>query len=118
MPFAAIIPAIGMLVGDALSATGAIVNCVKLHRCHGRMHGQGEVNGTAGAPPTATAVMPVVPQMRFARPKMLWARQDGVGLCGVPQYNFDMCQDQLRGVVVDTDIPSPGGKWLFSILLL
>jgi hypothetical protein len=49
---------------------------------------------------------------------MLWARQDGVGLCGVPQYNFDMCQDQLRGVVVDTDIPSPGGKWLFSILLL
>jgi hypothetical protein len=105
MPFAAIVPALGVLVGDALSATGAIVNCVALHRCHGPMQGKDGVNGTA---PTAP-VLPTVPKMRFAKPKMLWARQ-AVGLCGVPQYNFDMCQDQLRGVVVDTSIPSAGGK--------
>ncbi|ORY69042.1 uncharacterized protein BCR38DRAFT_324148, partial [Pseudomassariella vexata] len=32
-------------------------------------------------------------------------RDDGVGPCGVPQYNYDMCQDQLVGVTVNSTIP-------------
>ncbi|KAG7290014.1 hypothetical protein NEMBOFW57_000006 [Staphylotrichum longicolle] len=40
------------------------------------------------------------------------ARGD-VGLCNVPQYNFDMCRDQIKsqvdkGVKIWTSIPSAG----------
>ncbi|EJT73731.1 hypothetical protein GGTG_07587 [Gaeumannomyces tritici R3-111a-1] len=36
-------------------------------------------------------------------------RRNLVGLCGVPQYNFDMCKDQLaKGKQVMSSIPSKG----------
>ncbi|KLU88305.1 hypothetical protein MAPG_07292 [Magnaporthiopsis poae ATCC 64411] len=36
-------------------------------------------------------------------------RRNLVGLCGVPQYNFDMCKDQLaKGKKVESSIPSKG----------
>ncbi|KAJ8115698.1 hypothetical protein ONZ43_g4610 [Nemania bipapillata] len=40
-------------------------------------------------------------------PRMQFARQD-TGPCNVPQYNFDLCHDQLAGVHIDSSIPAPG----------
>lgn len=90
MPLAAIIPAIGLVVGDALSATGAVVNCVALHKCDKR------------SVPVDQPFAHVVESVR----------RGAVGPCNVPQYNFDQCQDQLRTVTVDTSIPADGRKSL------
>lgn len=42
------------------------------------------------------------------------ARQD-VGPCGVPQYNFDQCKDEVAAatVQVESSIPSDGGMCRF-----
>ncbi|KAJ6783522.1 hypothetical protein PWT90_02053 [Aphanocladium album] len=85
MPLAAVIPVIGMVVGDALSATSAIVNCVALHKCSKRS----------------------VDDQPFAR-AVEYVRRGAVGHCNIPQYNFDQCQDQLRTVAVTTSIPADG----------
>ncbi|KAK8023580.1 hypothetical protein PG993_011646 [Apiospora rasikravindrae] len=45
----------------------------------------------------------------------LFRRQDGVGPCGVPQYNFDLCHEQLQGVTVQTSIPADSGKQIIHI---
>lgn len=46
-------------------------------------------------------------------------RRNLVGLCGVPQYNFDMCKDQLaKGKKVESSIPSKGGKCSFFLPLV
>ncbi|ATY58737.1 hypothetical protein A9K55_002602 [Cordyceps militaris] len=86
MPLAALIPVLGMVVGDALSATGAVVNCYALHHCEKRS---------------------VPPEQPFAN-VIEQVKRDAVGPCNVPQYNFDQCQDQLRGVTVTTSIPAEG----------
>ncbi|KAI0902886.1 hypothetical protein F4823DRAFT_569243 [Ustulina deusta] len=83
------IAAIGLIVGDALTATGAVVNCYKLHKC--------------GHSNSATSIL--------SRINVNIPGHDGrqgVGPCNVPQYNFDLCQNDLRGVTVQTSISAEG----------
>ncbi|KAF2207720.1 hypothetical protein CERZMDRAFT_102205 [Cercospora zeae-maydis SCOH1-5] len=35
-------------------------------------------------------------------------RQADVGPCNVPQYNYDLCKNDLQAVTIDTSIPSEG----------
>lgn len=91
MPLVALIPAIPVIVGGALSATGAVVNCYALHKC-GR------------------SVADTTPILSHVNSSILGHdRRTDVGPCNVPQYNFDMCQHDLRSVTVKTSIPTQGG---------
>ncbi|KAI0187388.1 hypothetical protein F4808DRAFT_468808 [Astrocystis sublimbata] len=90
MPFAAIVPALTVVVGDALTATGAIVNCEVLHKCSRSVEPES-----------------ILSRINMNIPGYNNRRQD-VGLCNVPQYNFDICQKDLKGVVVQTSLPGAG----------
>ncbi|RDW75424.1 hypothetical protein BP6252_06566 [Coleophoma cylindrospora] len=89
MPFAAIIPVLTMVVGDALSATGAVVNCYALHKCSRSIEESGSN---------------ILSRVNMNIP----SRSPGVGPCNVPQYNFDQCQADLKHVTVKTSIPAKG----------
>ncbi|KAI0841811.1 hypothetical protein F5Y06DRAFT_293509 [Hypoxylon sp. FL0890] len=41
-------------------------------------------------------------------PKFELFPRQATGACGVPQYNFDLCHDQLQGVTVISSIPGKG----------
>ncbi|XXH01597.1 hypothetical protein Hte_007957 [Hypoxylon texense] len=90
MPFAAIVPAIVAVAGDALTATGAVVNCYALHKC-GR-----SVNDAASI------------LSRINTSILGHGSRSDVGPCGVPQYNYDMCHNDLKTVTVKTSIPAQG----------
>ncbi|KAI1768959.1 hypothetical protein GGR53DRAFT_476508 [Hypoxylon sp. FL1150] len=45
-------------------------------------------------------------------PVMAVSDEQVTGACGVPQYNFDLCQDQLQGLTVTTSIPQEGRRFL------
>lgn len=85
------IPAIVLIVSDALTATGAVVNCYALHMCGRSL-------------PDATSILS---RVNMNLPD--YARRQDVGVCGVPQYNFDTCQNDLKGVMVQTSLPAAGG---------
>lgn len=44
-------------------------------------------------------------------------RRQTVGPCNVPQYNSDMCHDQLQGITIQSSIPGAGGKFFFVVHL-
>jgi hypothetical protein len=102
MPFLAAIgpvaaasaPAIGVLVSGGLAAAGAVIKC------------KTGPDRSCGNERKARAN---VPSVKSSRHLMRMARRQ-VGACGVPQFNFDMCQSDLTAVVVQTSIPEPGSK--------
>ncbi|KAI8943947.1 hypothetical protein F4801DRAFT_573377 [Xylaria longipes] len=86
MPISAIV----LLVSDALTASGAVVNCYALHKCGRSL-------------PDATSILS---RVNVNLPG--YARRQDVGVCGVPQYNFNTCQNDLRGVMVQSSLPAAG----------
>jgi len=88
--------ALTVVAAGGLNAAGAVVNCKKKHSCRKFMALDESSIPQNITTPSERATM------RMA------SRQ--VGACGVPQYNFDMCQNDLKNIVVHTSIPSPGGK--------
>jgi hypothetical protein len=89
-------PAIALVVTSALTAAGEIVKCKvgPKKKCKRAINGHDEVSPARITPDTRRI-------LRMAR------RQ--AGACGVPQYNFDMCHEDLKSVVVQTSIPADGG---------
>ncbi|KAI1413023.1 hypothetical protein F5Y13DRAFT_189824 [Hypoxylon sp. FL1857] len=43
-----------------------------------------------------------------SKPKYMLFPRQATGSCGVPQYNFDLCHDQLQGITVMSSIPGQG----------
>lgn len=87
-------PAIGVLVTSGLAATGAVIKCKT-----GPDRSCGNKNQARAD----------VPSVKSSRHLLRMARRQA-GACGVPQFNFDMCQNDLTAVVVQTSIPEPGSK--------
>src|ERR1700761_972389 len=82
--FLAHLPALVMVAGDIATALGAGLECGLKKKCGNDKR----------------SILPEPVKMRFEK------RQ--TGLCGVPQYNFDQCNDQLQGITVTISSPSAG----------
>lgn len=104
MPFLAAIgpvavasaPAIALVVTSALTATGEIIKCkTGPDKCSKKIKVRDDV-------PTAYL---------SARERQVLNRmaKRQAGACGVPQFNFDMCHEDLKAVTVQTSIPAEGG---------
>ncbi|KAI0439963.1 hypothetical protein F4803DRAFT_529107 [Xylaria telfairii] len=84
------------LIGDAIAVgilggaiAGPVADWCGDHPSNGGCVGKRDILNTEG-----------VPKMTVERAL--------VGPCNVPQYNFDICHDQLTGVTVRSSIPSGG----------
>ncbi|KAI1125683.1 hypothetical protein F5Y10DRAFT_294463 [Nemania abortiva] len=92
MPIA-LIPLIGeaieaVTLGTAIS--GSVARYCETHpHVHGCVNKRGILN-TGGVP------------------RMQVEGKSVVGLCNVPQYNFDQCHDQISRTHVETSVPGPG----------
>ncbi|KAF2746594.1 hypothetical protein M011DRAFT_477833 [Sporormia fimetaria CBS 119925] len=109
MPIAAIIPAAavpaipiaGLVLTSSFTAAGAIIKCKtgRDRKC-GKV---GKLRVRTNVPDHLTNLGPDGLQDRLTR---LARRQ--VGACNVPQYNFDMCHEDLKPVTVMTSRPAEG----------
>jgi len=87
------VTALGVVLSGAFAATGAIVECKVDHKCTKKKRDD----------------IPIARIGLAKRQVLRMTRRQDVGACGVPQYNFDMCHEDLKGVVVQTSIPAEGG---------
>lgn len=88
-------PAIALVTTGALTAAGEVIKCnTGPDRCGDKVKIK------------ARDDIPTARLLRFAR------RQ--AGACGVPQFNFDMCHEDLKAVVVQTSKPEPGSKSILT----
>ena len=89
------------LFGSALTASGRIVRCkTGPARCH-------FIEGINDVPMIQNVTIPQTTTPVERSPMRIEHRQ--VGPCNVPQYNFDMCHNDLKKVIIHTSIPSAGG---------
>ncbi|KAK7946096.1 uncharacterized protein PG986_010417 [Apiospora aurea] len=93
MPIALLVPELAVAIVDGATSVGGLAAWCGYHKddpgCVHHNERDDTIIGTSGAP----SLMGV------------FRRQQDVGPCGVPQYNFDQCHDQLRGLTVQTSIP-------------
>ncbi|GJC89054.1 hypothetical protein ColLi_11892 [Colletotrichum liriopes] len=107
MPFVAIVPVLGLLATSAITATGQVVRCYVLRSiCRQEFAG----NEPFAAEDLASSIIPSLNEtvMLRAESEGLLSTAANTGYCGVPQYNFDMCQNDLRYVTIQTSIPARG----------
>ncbi|KAL8387173.1 hypothetical protein RB595_010105 [Gaeumannomyces hyphopodioides] len=104
------LPAIIGAIGIIIKASGPVIQCYVVKKaCQaGRFSDEPfEVNDLASS---------IIPALNET--VMLRAESEGLlssaaavantGPCGVPQYNFDMCKNDLRTVTVRTTLPARG----------
>lgn len=107
MPLAALGTILYSIFTITLPAVGPIVDCYVRHAC--RIAPSNEPIATVDLTSSVIPGLNETVMLRAASEGLLTTAAADTGYCGVPQYNFDMCNADLAKVTIYTSIPGAGG---------